>query len=103
MAKDGPEAHDNAEEDVGDSGPEGETSGAGGGVGFSEAELAEEETEAANGEADAHETEASADPGEEGALGGEVDSGVLFGGLVGELAGGGHGGNCKGQRRPIAD
>ena len=44
--------------------------------------LAEEEAEAADGETNAHEPEASADPGEEGPLGGEVDSRVLFGGLV---------------------
>jgi hypothetical protein len=42
-------------------------------------ELAEEEAEAADGETDSHETEAGADPGEEGALGGEVDAGILFG------------------------
>ena len=92
MAKDGGQGHDNAEEDEGDSGPERETSVADGGVGFCEAELAEEETETADGETDSHEPKASADPGEEGALGSEVDSRVLFGGLVG----GGHGRNCKG-------
>ena len=53
-----------------------------GDMGFDGAELAEEEAEAADGEANAHEAEAGANPGEEGSLGGEVDSGVLFGGLV---------------------
>jgi len=50
--------------------------------------LAKEEAEAADGEAYAHEAEASANPGEEGSLGREVDSGVLLGWLV-ELVHGG--------------
>jgi hypothetical protein len=52
-------------------------------VGVGGGELAEEETEAADGETYAHEAEAGANPGEEGSLGREVDSGVLLGGLFG--------------------
>jgi len=44
-------------------------------------EVAEEEAETADGEANAHEAEAGADPGEEGALGSEVDAGVVLGGV----------------------
>ena len=83
VAEDGAEVDDDAEGDEGYAGPEREAGGAGGEMGFGGAELAEEETEAADGEANAHEAEAGADPGEEGSLGGEVDSGVLLGGLVG--------------------
>jgi len=92
VAEDGGEGDDDAEEDEGYSGPEGEAGGVRCDVGFGKAELAEEESEAAEGEAYSHEAEAGANPGEEGSLGGEVDSGVLFGGLVG----GGHGEDCKG-------
>ena len=50
---------------------------------FCVGDLAEEEAETADGEADAHQSETCADPGEEGALGGEVDSGILFDRLFG--------------------
>ena len=82
VAEDGAEVDDDAEGDEGYSGPKGEAGGAGGEMGFDGADLAEEETEAANGETNAHEGEAGANPCEEGSLGGEVDSGVLLGGLL---------------------
>jgi hypothetical protein len=83
MAEDGAESDDDAKGYEAYSRPEGEAGGAGGDVGVGGGDLAEEEAEAADGEAYAHEAEACADPSEEGSLGGEVDSGVLFGGLFG--------------------
>lgn len=76
-----------AEEDYGDAGGDGEAGGGGEDVRFGGAQLAEEEAEAGYGEAYAHQAEAGADPGEEGSLGGEVDTGVLLrghGGIVGD-------------------
>jgi hypothetical protein len=76
------EVDDDAECDKTNSGPKGEAVAACGDVGFGGADLAKKEAEAADSEANTHEAEASADPGEEGSLGGEVYSGVLFGRLV---------------------
>jgi len=82
------EIDDDAKGDKSDSGPEGEAGGAGSEMRFCGCELPEEEAETADGEANSHEAEAGANPGEEGSLGGEVDPGVLFGGLVGGIHGG---------------
>ncbi len=82
MTEDGAQGDDDAEGDEGYSRPERGAGGVVGTLGLGGAELAEEEAEAADGEAYAHEAEAGANPGEEGSLGGEVDSGVLLGGLV---------------------
>ena len=88
VAVDGAEIDDDSEGYEGDAGPEGEARGVGREAGLGRGDLAEEEAEAAYGKADAHEAEAGADPGEEGSFGGEVDAGVLLGGL-GRI---GHGG-----------
>ena len=82
VAEDGGEVDDDAEGYQGDAGPEGEPCGVGRKMGFAGAELAEEEAEAADCEADPHEAESGANPGEKSALGGEVDSGILFCWLV---------------------
>lgn len=87
MLKDGGCEDNDAEEDDGGSGPDGEAGGVGRGMSGGRLELAEEEAEAGHGEAYAHETKASADPGEKGTLGGEVDARILFGRGIG---GGGH-------------
>jgi hypothetical protein len=82
MAEDGAEVDDHAEGYQSYPRPERETVGVGGEMGFCRAELTEEEAEATDGEANAHETEAGTNPGEEGPLGREVNSGILLGGLV---------------------
>jgi hypothetical protein len=92
VTEDSAEINNDAEGDESDSGPEGEPGGAGSEMRFCGCELAEEEAETADGEANSHEAEAGANPGEKGSLGGEVDSGVLFGRLIDGI----HGGNCKG-------
>ncbi len=81
VTEDGGEVDDDSENDEADSGPEGEAGVVGREMGFGGVELAEEEAEAGDGESDTHEAEAGADPGEEGALGSEIDAGVLLGGL----------------------
>ena len=83
VAEDGTEGDDDAESDEDYSRPERRARGVGGMLGLGGAELAEEETEAADGESYAHEAETGANPGQEGSLGGEVDAGVLLGGLFG--------------------
>jgi hypothetical protein len=75
----GCDVDDDAERDQGYSCDDGVGGGGLGGGVLGGGELAEEETEAADGEANTHEAEARADPSEEGALGGEVDAGVLLG------------------------
>ncbi len=81
MAEDGGEIDDDSEDDETYSGPEGEAGGVSRKMRLGGVDLAEKEAEAADSESDSHEAEAGANPGEEGSLGGEVDSRVLFGGL----------------------
>lgn len=90
VTQSGAEGDDDAEGDERNSGPEGEAGGANVGwcMRLGRRDLAEEETETADRETDAHESEAGADPGEEGPLGCEIDSGILLGGLVGGVHGG---------------
>jgi hypothetical protein len=77
----GDDVDEDAESDECDSRPLREAGVVSGDMGLDGSELTEEQSETADGEADAHEAKAGANPGEEGPLGGEVDSGILFSGL----------------------
>lgn len=85
MLGDGGDENDDAEGDQRDSGEDGETRLVRNGVGLGSLHLTglhltKEESESGDGEAHTHEAEAGAYPGEEGALSGEVDAGIAFGG-----------------------